>query len=931
VRVGPKATSRFLLAVTRSRGRGEGDTGHCSAVAAELSVALGYIRGREQRTEQRRQSLERTRRICNQWALTGAKELQTGVLRLLQQNLRGADIYLGMMQPGGDVIQYGIVSRLSRMSGQRLNRGEGASFQAVEGGTPIVVYSPDSYDMGDIKLVQGLAVDVRYGKRWFGAKITRPRGRDFYDVRFDTGEREAGVPADRIRAKRPVIPRVHTFEGIAPNGWPFVCVPLLNGKLPVGICGIDNFEKVPKSHHLEKHPEQGMAEFLLSCASYLGEALDRQRKTNALREIGNVTRDFEANVDDIGTMAMRALRDLIVFSKALRVYEGNGNLKYWERLNWTPAVRSDPPTGAASEGSVEDPAAADATEADDSDALPPQEPGDPFNAETEVPVDTLKGIWGDVRSAAAASPHHEADRPRAEALEGNAEIMIGRAVDRGKYEFISNPTTMPTPDDTTRYTIVIRRLSGACYEEDVSFFADCCRVIETGIICINGRAYRKQARKQALEKILELCRQWKDMDTSVLLSKAVDALMVPLSGCCIYIGMLVPGGQAIEYTHASPTSSMAGKRLKRGKGLTFRCIDQQDFLVVKDSHSEDANKLNFFVDKSHQGWPYIAVPLSRGISMVRGVLGIDSFESAGKGRDDDEHPEPGVLDFLSNASSMLGTMVDQKAKYDALKRMELATQDFNTTIEAVYFGALKALQNNVLFAKVLEVWQIKYMRKGSSRPSSSQSGSRPPSSSGSKLDCGSARAVRPSPFPSLILIVHIMRAFDLPKLRKFGKNNAYCVVYWGDAEVGRSKVKPNSLTPEFDHRLVIPSIADWDSRSICFRIWDHVRLGEDALIGECEITGNILLHLKPKGTTFQLRMDKDDPDSEKRGFVEVGMVMDVAEFTLPVELVPHAPTKTLCVDICAAKGLAAADFNGASDPYCIVYWCVGALYHDRLL
>ena len=47
-----------------------------------------------------------------------------------------------------------------------------------------------------------------------------------------------------------------------------------------------------------------------------------------------------------------------------------------------------------------------------------------------------------------------------------------------------------------------------------------------------------------------------------------------------------------------------------------------------------------------------------------------------------------------------------------------------------------------------------------------------------------------------------------------------------------------------------------------------------------EITGNILLHLKPKGTTFQLRMDKDDPDSEKRGFVEVGMVMDVAEFTL---------------------------------------------------
>lgn len=314
--------------------------------------------------------------------------------------------------------------------------------------------------------------------------------------------------------------------------------------------------------------------------------------------------------------------------------------------------------------------------------------------------------------------------------------------------------------------------------------------------------------------------------------------------------------------------------------------------------------------------------------MVRGILGVDSFESAGKGRDDDEHPEPGVLDFLSNASSMLGTMIDQKTKYDALKYMELATQDFHTTIEDVYDGALKALQKNVLYAKVIEIWQIKFLRNGLSRPSSSSDTSRPPSSSAggvnslsNKFESRQQRG-RASPFPSLILIVHIMRAFNLPKLRKFGKNNAYCVVYWGNIEVGRSKVKPNSLTPEFDHRLVIPSIADWDSQSICFRIWDHHRLGDDALIGECEITGNILLHLKPKGTTFQLRISKDDPNSEKRGFLQIGMVMDVAEFTLPVELVPHSPQKTLCLDICSAKGLAAADFNGASDPYCVVYWYV---------
>ena len=64
--------------------------------------------------------------------------------------------------------------------------------------------------------------------------------------------------------------------------------------------------------------------------------------------------------------------------------------------------------------------------------------------------------------------------------------------------------------------------------------------------------------------------------------------------------------------------------------------------------------------------------------------------------------------------------------------------------------------------------------------------------------------------------------------------------------------------------------------------------------GECEITGNILLHLKPNAT-FQLRISKDDPNSEKRGFLQIGMVMDVAEFTLPVELVPHSPQKTFAL------------------------------------
>ena len=66
--------------------------------------------------------------------------------------------------------------------------------------------------------------------RWYPATVTRDRGRGCFDVKFDTGEKEAGVPLARLRSHTRVIPQVHSFEGLDPNGWPFVCAPLLVDK-----------------------------------------------------------------------------------------------------------------------------------------------------------------------------------------------------------------------------------------------------------------------------------------------------------------------------------------------------------------------------------------------------------------------------------------------------------------------------------------------------------------------------------------------------------------------------------------------------------------------------------------------------------------------------------------------------------------------------
>ena len=63
---------------------------------------------------------------------------------------------------------------------------------------------------------------------------------------------------------------------------------------------LDRFDDIPKSHDLIRHPEDGITDFLLRAGSYLGEALDIQRKKKALRELSLVTSDFEATIDDLG-------------------------------------------------------------------------------------------------------------------------------------------------------------------------------------------------------------------------------------------------------------------------------------------------------------------------------------------------------------------------------------------------------------------------------------------------------------------------------------------------------------------------------------------------------------------------------------------------------------------------------------------------------
>ena len=76
--------------------------------------------------------------------------------------------------------------------------------------------------------------------------------------------------------------------------------------------------------------------------------------------------------------------------------------------------------------------------------------------------------------------------------------------------------------------------------------------------------------------------RWKEDEVSEMVSKSIVEVGNPLSNTDIYCGQLEHGGHAITYVGASEESCMLGKRLKRGKGVSFTAIDSGKLVLVRN-------------------------------------------------------------------------------------------------------------------------------------------------------------------------------------------------------------------------------------------------------------------------------------------------------------------------------------------------------------
>lgn len=267
------------------------------------------------------------------------------------------------------------------------------------------------------------------------------------------------------------------------------------------------------------------------------------------------------------------------------------------------------------------------------------------------------------------------------------------------------------PTEGTDFIVVVKRESGKTWEEDVEFTHEVVNLLKTNIRCVRGRRQREHARSRAERIVKELCRSQSSEEFAGLFRDILGRLERCLPGSNIYLGLLQPGGNVIKYVAATVASKMKGENLPRGRGVSFNCIGQgcKEGLVIQKEDELSSRIFSFCSDDdlaTENSWPFICVPLIHN-DCTLGVLGVDGFGKVGKGREDDPHPEDGVLELLQMAGIELGTSVDRVRKSTALKKLkEAVLTDSNISARKIHLMVLRMLTENILFTMQTEIWHL---------------------------------------------------------------------------------------------------------------------------------------------------------------------------------------------------------------------------------
>eukprot|EP01032_Pedospumella_encystans_P020196 gene20196-22949_t len=271
------------------------------SVVGELSAAVRSLWSKELRKKIRKDVLKDLEHRIFDWKSATVNELCYNVIQHIVPHLSGADVYVGLVDPGGASMTYVASSSKSKMENKMLKRGEGVSFDVVDTLATIIL-RPEDLDKGKL-LLEGSIVDVYYGKKLHRCKVEKVRGHEKFDVRYDCDHKvEAGVDVSRI------VPHSFAFrmKKFGKSVYPFVCVALKNRTKAVGVLGIDSFTKIPKAEY-DTHPDADLIAFLEKVGNILGTNIDTQRKKISMQALYVIAKNQFSDVNDVMNAAFDVL------------------------------------------------------------------------------------------------------------------------------------------------------------------------------------------------------------------------------------------------------------------------------------------------------------------------------------------------------------------------------------------------------------------------------------------------------------------------------------------------------------------------------------------------------------------------------------------------------------------------------------------------
>ena len=129
VDVGPEGGTDFMVIVKREAGKTwEEDVEFTHDVVRLMQTNIRCVRGRRQREHARNRAERIVKELCRSQSSEDFARLFKEVLGRLERCLPGSNIYIGLLQPGGNVIKYAAATVASGMKDEMLPRGRGVSF-----------------------------------------------------------------------------------------------------------------------------------------------------------------------------------------------------------------------------------------------------------------------------------------------------------------------------------------------------------------------------------------------------------------------------------------------------------------------------------------------------------------------------------------------------------------------------------------------------------------------------------------------------------------------------------------------------------------------------------------------------------------------------------------------------------------------------------